>query len=34
MGENTGKVGGTNTLRLVQLGEGGYSDCHPTLDID
>ena len=34
MGENTGNEGGTNTLRLVQLGEGGYSEYHPSLDID
>lgn len=34
MGENTGSEGGTNTLRLVQVGEGGYSEYHPSLDID
>ena len=34
MGEHTGSEGGTNTLRLVQVGEGGYSECHPSLDID
>jgi len=34
MGENTGNEGGTNTLRLVQVGEGGYSECDPLLDID
>jgi len=34
MGEFTGSEGGTNTLRLVQVGEGGYSECHPSLDID
>jgi len=34
MGENTGNEGGTNTLRLVQVGEGGYSEYHPSLDID
>jgi len=34
MGENTGSEGGTNTLRLVKIGEGGYVECHPGLDID
>lgn len=34
MGEQTGNQGGTNTLRLVKIGEGGYSEVHPTLDID
>lgn len=34
MGENTGQEGGTNTLRLAQVGEGGYSEYHPSLDID
>lgn len=29
-----GSEGGTNTLRLVQIGEGGYSEYHPSLDID
>ncbi len=34
MGENTGQEGGTNTLRLVQLGEGGYSQYQPSLNTD
>lgn len=34
MGEKTGNQGGTNTLRLVKIGEGGYSDIQPTLDLD
>jgi len=34
MGQNTGREGGTNTLRLVQVGEGGYSEIQPSLDID
>lgn len=34
MGERTGNQGGTNTLRLVIIGEGGYSDVQPTLGID
>ena len=34
MGDNTGKEGGTNTMRLVQVGEGGYSEIQPSLDID
>ena len=34
MGQQTGNKGGTNTLRLVKIGEGGYTDVHPTLDID
>ena len=34
MGENTGSEGGTNTLRLVQVGEGGYSDHYPSVDAD
>ena len=34
MGENTGTEGGTNTLRLVQLVEGGYSQCQPSLNTD
>lgn len=34
MGENTGNEGGTNTLRLVQVGEGGYSEYQPSLNID
>jgi pyruvate kinase len=33
MGQNTGNEGGTNTLRLVVVGEGGYSDIQPSLDI-
>jgi len=34
MGEYTGHEGGTNTLRLVQVGKGGYSEVHPSLDLD
>jgi pyruvate kinase len=33
MGESTGNEGGTNSLRLVQIGEGGYSKYNPSLDI-
>jgi len=33
MGEHTGNEGGTNSLRLVQVGEDGFSDCNPSLDI-
>ena len=33
MGENTGDKGGTNSLRLVQVGEGGCVDHNPSLDI-
>jgi pyruvate kinase len=31
MGENTQNEGGTNSLRLVQLGEDGYLDYNPSL---
>jgi pyruvate kinase len=34
MGQQTGNKGGTNTLRLVKIGEGGYTDVQPSLDID
>ncbi len=34
MGENTGNEGGTNNLRLVELGQGGYSDYHPSQNTD
>jgi len=33
MGDITGKEGGTNSLRLVQVGEGGFSEYNPSLDI-
>jgi len=33
MGESTGNEGGTNSLRLVQIGEGGYSEYNPSLEI-
>jgi pyruvate kinase len=33
MGQNTGNEGGTNTLRLVEVGSGGYSEIQPSLDI-
>ena len=33
-GSSIGLKGGTNTLRLVQVGEGGYSEYHPSLHID
>ncbi len=33
MGENTGCEGGTNSLRLVQIGEDGYVEQNPSLDI-
>lgn len=32
MGEHTGNEGGTNSLRLVQVGEGGLLEYHPSLD--
>ncbi len=32
MGEYTGNEGGTNTVRLVQIGEDGYSDFKQTLE--
>jgi len=32
MGEYTGDEGGTNSLRLVQVGEGGYLDYKTSLD--
>jgi pyruvate kinase len=34
MGQDTGSEGGTNTMRLVEVGEGGYSEIQPSLDID
>jgi pyruvate kinase len=34
MGDNTGTEGGTNTMRLVQVGEGGYSEIQPSPDIE
>lgn len=33
MGEHTGNEGGTNSLRLVQVGEDGFLEYHPSLDI-
>jgi pyruvate kinase len=33
MGEHTGDEGGTNSLRLVQVGEGGRVDHNPSLDL-
>jgi pyruvate kinase len=33
MGENTGNEGGTNSLRLVQIGEEGLVENNPSLDI-
>ena len=33
MGQHTGHEGGTNSLRLVQVGEGGYSEYSPSLDL-
>lgn len=32
MGEHTGNEGGTNSLRLVQVGEDGFLEYHPSLD--
>jgi pyruvate kinase len=32
MGEHTGNEGGTNSLRLVQVGEDGFLVYHPSLD--
>ncbi len=32
MGEQTGNQGGTNSLRLIQVGEGGYSEYNPSLE--
>lgn len=34
MGEHTGNEGGTNSLRLVQVGDDGNLDYNPSLDID
>jgi pyruvate kinase len=31
MGEHAGREGGTNTLRLITVGESGYTDHNPTL---
>jgi pyruvate kinase len=33
MGGQTGNEGGTNSLRLVQVGEGGYVEYNPSLDV-
>ncbi len=33
MGEHTGDEGGTNSLRLVQVGEGGFVEHNPSLDV-
>jgi pyruvate kinase len=33
MGEHTGTVGGTNSLRLVQMGEDGVVENDPSQDI-
>jgi len=33
MGEQRGNEGGTNSLRLVQVGEDGYVEHNPSLDI-
>jgi pyruvate kinase len=33
MGEHTGDEGGTNSLRLVQIGQEGYIEHNPSLDI-
>jgi pyruvate kinase len=33
LGEHTGNEGGTNSLRLVQIGEGGFVESNPSLDI-
>jgi len=33
MGERTGNEGGTNSLRLVQVGADGYMEYNPSLDI-
>lgn len=32
MGERTGKEGGTNSLRLAQVGKSGYTEYQPSLD--
>ncbi len=32
MGEYTGNEGGTNTLRLVQVGKGGFSEYNPSIE--
>ncbi len=32
MGEHTGNEGGTNTLRLLQVGEGGQADISQSLN--
>jgi hypothetical protein len=32
MGEYTGNEGGTNSLRLVQVGEDGYLEYNTVLD--
>jgi pyruvate kinase len=33
MGEHTGDEGGTNSLRLVQIGQEGNIEHNPSLDI-
>jgi pyruvate kinase len=33
MGEYTGNEGGTNSMRLVQVGEDGYLEYAPSLNI-
>lgn len=33
MGDHTGNEGGTNSLRLVQIGKDGYVEYNPSLDI-
>ena len=33
LGESSGNEGGTNSLRLVQVGEDGYSEYNPSLEI-
>ena len=33
MGDHTGNEGGTNSLRLVQIGEDGCVEYNPSLDI-
>ena len=32
MGQHTGNEGGTNSLRLVQVGEDGYLENNPSLN--
>ncbi|MCP4046771.1 MAG: hypothetical protein GY732_12385, partial [Gammaproteobacteria bacterium] len=33
MGDHAGHEGGTNSLRLVQIGEDGFVEYNPSLDI-